>query len=207
MSSVSLSRDGFEAYISCTAISLNVGIIDRGEVSRRLRCLQSLLSADLARPRVNALAQIFAISEEQLEPFREYRWDEHDVRPSGASGTEGEEATGRCSRPGIDRIALVPNQATGLQDWHFIMSDPDPHPSVPHGHLRTNHNRKLDAYLGWMVDDKGAVKGRVSREQIIALWNDDTFRQFAQKILGWFVFTWPEHNFRVPDPHKLPLKR
>lgn len=91
-------------------------------------------------------------------------------------------------------------------DWEFHKGDPDPHPSIPHGHKTHDERRKLDAYLGYTF--VGTTQdGRIPKSEIIKLWNDNKFRRFADEALKHFITTNPIYKFRVSNPHRLPKKR
>jgi hypothetical protein len=104
-------------------------------------------------------------------------------------------------------LLFMPASSTGLQDWEFHKGDPDPQPSVPHGHRYKKDMQKLDPYLGY-VSSKGKEINRVSRESIIKLWNLKTFRDFAREAIEHFMqqnILWT--GWKVADPKKLPRRR
>lgn len=104
-------------------------------------------------------------------------------------------------------LLFMSTSSTGLQDWEFHKGDPDPQPSVPHGHRYKKDAQKLDPYLGYIYS-KGTQIGRVPREPIIKLWNLKTFRDFAGEAIEHFMqqnILWA--GWRVADPKKLPRRR
>lgn len=93
-----------------------------------------------------------------------------------------------------------------LRSWVFIVGDPDPYPSVPHGHWRRMPKPKLDPYLGWIYDGTRQIR-RESRRNIILLWNEQSFRTFAQKSVTHFIAQNPRFTWRVRNPGKMPRAR
>ncbi|MBA1140682.1 hypothetical protein [Mesorhizobium neociceri] len=88
--------------------------------------------------------------------------------------------------------------------------DDDFFPSIPHGHLRKGEWGKLDAYLGWVYEDpsnRSRQSRRIKRNSIVALWNDNTFRDFASDAIDYHLNRFPKFQWRVASPRKLPRKR
>jgi hypothetical protein len=94
----------------------------------------------------------------------------------------------------------------GLNDWIFHQYDADFHPSIPHGHLKGKSQPKLDSYLGWVYKGSKQIK-RLSRDLIIALWNDEEFRIFAHTAIKWYMGEFLSYNWRVSSPLMLPRRR
>lgn len=93
-----------------------------------------------------------------------------------------------------------------LNMWEFHHYDPDYFPSIPHGHYNGNKQPKLDVYLGWTYNGSRQI-GRVSRKDIIALWNDTKFRQFAIISIEWYLNKYKQYKgWRVKNPKRLPKK-
>lgn len=104
-------------------------------------------------------------------------------------------------------IHLIPGGAIAhLKRWHFIKGDPDPMPSVPHGHDEGRPFPKLDPYLGWIHASTTTTSGRLSHDDTRALWNDDRFRDFASAALLHFAQENPHYVWRVPYPMRLPRR-
>ena len=93
--------------------------------------------------------------------------------------------------------------------WKFTIGDPDPFPSIPHGHLESNKKIKLDCYLGYTYDTKNSNKklARESRDFIIKLWNDIKFRDFAINHIDWFIYNNQHYKWRVANKRRLPRIR
>src|SRR5260370_41009745 len=103
-------------------------------------------------------------------------------------------------------LALIAAASTGLHHWRFYQADPDPFPSVPHGHWHSDQRRKLHAYRGWVYQEDRQID-REPRWKIIALWNDEKFRSFASAAIQYYWVTFPWHRWPVPDPRRLPRRR
>lgn len=92
--------------------------------------------------------------------------------------------------------------------WIFTKSDPDPYPSMPHGHLR-NANRpwpKLNPYTGRAFSKKyqEATQYRLSKSKMQQLWRNQKFRTFCRDHIVWYMEEHPYHGFPVKDPLRFP---
>jgi hypothetical protein len=108
-----------------------------------------------------------------------------------------------------DWLEFIPAGPIGhLKAWRFIVGDPDPHPSVPHGHEHGRAFPKLDPYLGWVYAAPNQTSRRLSKDDTRALWNDQRFRDFAAAALLHFsqanTVGFPR---RVANPFRLPRRR
>jgi hypothetical protein len=139
-------------------------------------------------------------------------WGDDKEQPAGGDerrptdGNRSQVVWGEDGYGGPIIIQFIPAVSTGLSDWQFRKGDPDPFPSVPHGHRIADIRRKLDPYRGFTYL-KGWQDGRVSRASTIALWNDTAFRQFAHEAIYHFVAQHPHWNWMGRDPFKLPRRR
>lgn len=85
--------------------------------------------------------------------------------------------------------------------WVFTKADPDHYPSVPHGHL--NHQNqpwpKLNPYTGRGFDQKDIEnsKYRLQRKEMIALWNNKKFQDFALEQIAHYQAANPYFDFPV----------
>jgi hypothetical protein len=82
----------------------------------------------------------------------------------------------------VERLFNTP--ALGLKhEWVFNASDTDPYPSMPHGHLYKNKQRrdkpKLDPYRNRIVPADKRVGDRESKRGLIRLWNLPEFQEVA----------------------------
>jgi len=107
-------------------------------------------------------------------------------------------------------LALMSTQNGALGDvWNFTLGDPDPFPSIPHGHLKSNIKQKLDSYLGYTFDTANGNKllKRESRKYIANLWNNEKFREFSLKQINWFINKNPRYIWRTNNPVRIPTRR
>ncbi len=133
----------------------------------------------------------------------------HDSKEEGA--TEHKNVTHRDSINSNEfgnpeSLLFMPTGSTGLQGWEFHKGDPDPQPSVPHGHRYRNGLQKLDPYLGYIYL-KGAQIERIPRNLVIKLWNLKKFRDFALDAIEHYSQQNPHWRWRVSHPKRLPKLR
>lgn len=192
-----LSEAAQEDYFSLVRMTWKSELISSSELHKRLRVLDDMRGREASWTYNPVWARqsdceyekhLEGIFEAPCLPSTNHQdWD--DVEPSGG---------------GTPVLHLVIRLAKG--EWIFYKGDPDPYPSVPHGHGTLDERRKLDAYLGYIYIG-GIVDGRLTKTETINLWNDDKFRRFAQDALEHFLAQNPKHSFRVRNPRKLPRKR
>lgn len=103
-------------------------------------------------------------------------------------------------------VYLIVGGHTGLANWKFHLYDADWFPAVPHGHEKNGGPAKLDPYLGWVYRRSAQIR-REDRWKIIALWNDDKFREAALRSIDYYIEHHRDFTWRIPDPRKLPRKR
>lgn len=105
-------------------------------------------------------------------------------------------------------IHLVP---LGLSDrWVFTIGDPDPFPSIPHGHLNSKNQAwpKLNPYTGWVYSTKSQTTKRLTKRDMRILWSNEKFRQLCYDHVSWFICTNPDfelgiiHKLRFPKWNK-----
>ena len=124
-------------------------------------------------------------------------------------GSAGAVGSGHCGRVGRSDDDLPPVEfLVGGRKWVFTLGDPDPFPSIPHGHVtrKTNPWPKLDpfrgrCFLGPDQEDRGR---RLSKDELRKLWNDGAFRDEALKQVDWWLENRPRWLWRVRDPRRLP---
>lgn len=104
-------------------------------------------------------------------------------------------------------LQLIPAASIGLSDWVFHQADADYFPSIPHGHWKGRAQPKLDPYTGWIYKDSNKTR-REQRRKIVALWNDQKFRQFASDAIDYYLGAYPYYGgWRVRNPRRLPRRR
>lgn len=98
-----------------------------------------------------------------------------------------------------------------FSNWVFTKGDPDPYPSVPHGHWRAANNNwpKVNPYTGraFKVKHQEDTHSRLSKFDLRSLWNDDKFRDFCRSHIIWYLEQFPYHEFPIPRHRVLRLPR
>lgn len=96
---------------------------------------------------------------------------------------------------------------TGLSNWEFHQYDDDFFPSVPHGHWNGKHQPKLDPYQGWVYMGSKQQR-REPKKNIIYLWNDRQYREFARAAIDYYLTHHRNYDgWRVVNPMRLPRRR
>lgn len=148
----------------------------------------------------------------QLEEWsRDVEWGESVERHQETQNGPDESILSPISGGEADEeelfLCFFAGKNTGLSGWEFHQYDDDFFPSIPHGHWLGRHQPKLDPYLGWVYRGSRQVR-RESRKNIVALWNDDKFREFARRAIDYYLAHHPYYNgWRVLNPRHLPRMR
>jgi hypothetical protein len=105
-------------------------------------------------------------------------------------------------------VAFIAN-VHGMNGWFFRPGDPDPWPSVPHGHWENKPSPKLNPYTSRAYDNNHneVLKKRLSRKTMVALWNDSKFREGTLKSIDYYVLEFPTHQFNIRHYRRLPRRR
>lgn len=186
-------------YFELTFGSRQVGFIGETVFLERM----SLLSA-IGFPKypVTEHAEIIARRAEWL--IQDHEWTS---RSSTGEATDSLSSSGESGvQIDDDGYLYFKTNAGGLKDWYFRPGDADFFPSIPHGHWQNLGQPKLDAYLGWTYVGSKQT-GRISRDAIVALWNDETFRKIALQAIDFYCDFAPRYKWRVPNPRALPRRR
>lgn len=196
---VSMTPVAVRSFGILSGLSLLLGVIDSDMFEARIAYLSELLGDPGSGP-VGAGVSGTETDSAMDSPYDDSADEMHsEIIKRFASGT-GE-------RP-PEWILFVPSGPIAhLSHWKFIKGDPDPHPSVPHGHDQASPFPKLDPYLGWIHASTKRISGRLARDDTRALWNDDRFRHFASAALVHFAQEHPNYVWRVSDPLRLPRRR
>lgn len=122
------------------------------------------------------------------------------------------------SYPDDKQVGVVNSQASENKDWLeflclgtwvFTKSDPDPYPSVPHGHYKNKDRRwpKLNPYTGRVYSSKHSEDSskRLTKNQMRIIWRDESFRSFCREIVIWYQEQFPYLNFPVRSPLRMPI--
>lgn len=194
-----LSTEAAQDFLFLTGMSLKFDLIQRTIYLERMSVLSQIGHPDDA---ATAFAQ---------EVVRQNDWHIDDEWGHGPSELVEEDEKGDLVERSIGHddhgdIHFM-TDAGGLKNWFFRPGDPDYFPSVPHGHWENRDKRKLDAYLGWIYQGSKQTD-RLKRKSIIALWNDENFRNVATVAIEYYLTNHPHYNgWRVANPRRLPRRR
>ena len=139
MNDLTLKGDAEISFIFFSELQLNYGIIGINEFHERIETLEELLSKN---------DEGFNQQEEINEKNNIHSYSDH---LNGFIKDEDENI-----------IHFIPE---GLSSkWIFTKGDPDPYPSVPHGHKNSQNQSwpKLNPYTGWIFKNKSQTIGRLS---------------------------------------------
>jgi hypothetical protein len=194
-----IEADAARLFLFNSEAEFLFGFIGRTQFMSRLSCLREVSEPNTV---FWAQAQRILAAEE---------WDESEEWEVEAQSPSNETIRSESALEGNVRSAneeqhkkFLASNATGLADWEFHQYDPDFFPSIPHGHYRGKSQPKLDPYQGWVYRGSKQVR-RESRKNIIALWNDQKFREFASIAIDYYLVHFPKYKgWPVPFPRRLP---
>ena len=196
-----LTNEAAFDYLELSQASYYFGLIPETHWFDRLAALRLMCAPD---DPTRSFADHFLRMKEQEAS---HEWPEEDrERESGSGRAEPQESRIEPQDDFPWLVQFIPAGATGLTQWVFNQYDHDYHPSVPHGHYQGHPWPKLDAYLGWTYNKTRQGK-REPRKKIVALWNDNKFRDFARDAISWYMGAYPQFRWRVSHPLQLPKKR
>lgn len=198
-----LTTAGAQLYLTTSQVALVCGVLSWDEYLLRLRFVR-----DCAEPgTLEARSANDILRQREFEGEDEWPAGEPEQPPPDERPSESQVSISNGHAPFDPPIlAFIPAASTGLHQWQFHQSDPDFFPSIPHGHWRSDHRRKLHAYRGWIYQEDKQL-GRELRWKIIALWNDDKFRSFAFAAIQYYLVTFPRFEWPVLHPLRLPRRR
>ncbi len=203
-----LSAKAARLYLNISKWSFFLEQIGWTQLVDRLEALSVLCSpsdpALLHAERVLRLSGVEQPSDNNWSLGNEEEADSDVSRESSFFESDGKES---ASDEELRYLYLIVGSHTGLSNWKFHLYDADWFPAVPHGHERNGGPQKLDPYLGWVYKKSEQIR-REDRRKIIALWNDDKFREAALRSINYYIEHHPySTGWRVSDPRKLPRKR
>jgi hypothetical protein len=92
--------------------------------------------------------------------------------------------------------------------WVFTKADPDPYPSVPHGHFQSQSKQwpKLNPYTGRVYVSKHQEDKtrRLTKKQMKKIWTDEKFKSFCREMIVWYLEQYSYHVFPVKSPLRMP---
>jgi len=203
-----LSAKAARLYLNISKWSFFLEQIGWTQLVDRLEALSVLCSpsdpALLHAERVLRLSGVEQPSDNNWSLGNEEEADSDVSRESSFFESDGKESV---SDEELRYLYLLVGSHTGLSNWKFHLYDADWFPAVPHGHERNGGPLKLDPYLGWVYRKSAPPIRREDRWKIIALWNDDKFREAALRSIHYYIEHHPYFTWRISDPRKLPRKR
>lgn len=203
-----LTRYASRAFLGTSKTAHLMGLISWSQLMDRLVALR-----DMCRP--NDPSGQFAERILRLEEWSsESNWPYEGDSPSNMNQGPSDASSFGSSidyLPDEDDedayLCFFPGTTTGLSAWEFHQYDDDFFPSVPHGHWNGRNQPKLDPYQGWVYHGS-EQKRREPKKNIVALWNDRQFREFAEVALDYYRTHHPNYNgWRVSNPRRLPRRR
>lgn len=182
-----------DVFALSAEIEYIIGLIGRTELEERMDVLLWLMSddsIDIADPRIES---------------------ESPKAKCESKGSVGESGSDHMSQVNVVNEGVndsVPEPfieflPLGIGNkWFFTIGDRDNYPSVSHGHLNSKNQPwpKLNPYLGRAFQAKHSenLALRLSRSEMIYLWNDKDFQTHALKQIAWYRAEFPYHLFPVP---------
>ena len=190
-----ISLEGARTFQFCTSVAFGGRHMTWTEVHERWFVLAVL--GDPGLPDSLVPASLYDDEEEHRECEREPAV----VRPARLVPTAPSDGLGSGEDGAV--IYFIPG---GLNErWVFTTGDPDPIPSVPHGHYQNQDNSepKLNPYTGkaWNSDGSEVRKHRLNRQEMVYLWNDEAFREECRKNLEHFVSNTPRWGDYLPEDY------
>lgn len=180
-----------QTMITLSELSFNLGLIDISEYEERIEVAYWLSAED------SSLSDPREMNDEEsaLEKTPDY---DYPVSESVSIIDAGK------TRDSDWQLELIV-----LKKWYFTRSDPDPYPSVPHGHLNsaTRPWPKLNPYTGraFKAKHQEETSLRLSKREMRDIWRAETFRNYCRSHIVWYMETHPYFTFRVRHPMRLPL--
>lgn len=142
---------------------------------------------------------------------------ESSIEVISAGEGEGDERSGGRSPPeGGEQVQVPPPRPPPFvrfiprgvlsQAWDFHPHDVDFWPSIPHGHLNGRPLPKLNPYVGRAFEghDREVIKLRLTKKEMVGLWNFDKFREICLQAIDFYSTTYPDYQFPVSNPRNLP---
>tara|TARA_R110001583_G_C5648135_1_gene408451 strand:+ start:2473 stop:3006 length:534 start_codon:yes stop_codon:yes gene_type:complete len=132
--------------------------------------------------------------------------------PLKDSPEENRSDEGQSSTTGGQRTDVSPRlELLMMNQWMFTLGDADCYPSVPHGHYKSKTREwpKLNPYTGRVFSDvhKEDVSKRLSKKEMIKLWNDSTFIEHCRAQVLWYSDFASSYGFPNARRGKLAFPR
>ncbi|HCK0618602.1 hypothetical protein CGI93_23430 [Vibrio parahaemolyticus] len=199
-----IEREASYLYFKLTEHQLLEGILSRSHCLDRLSALKDMCKQD--DPIYKIVSGILEIEDwDGCDKWCDETNEDHEAAYQREISPLKESDTRKGIAGKNERDMHFVSNQKGLKDWVFHQYDVDFHPSIPHGHFLGRNHPKLDAYLGWVYKGSKQIN-RLARSLIIDLWNDPEFRIFSERSIRWYLNEFPNYNWRVNDPLRLPRR-
>jgi len=182
--------------ITLAEIHYEFGLIGHDELRERIRVALWLADEIVGRtadPRTGSEEEASARADHELQ-----QGDEHVAATSRSSSSS--KYSKDDDKNWIEFICLG--------TWVFTKADPDPYPSVPHGHYRNQNTKwpKLNPYTGRVFSSKHQedANKRLSKKQMKEIWSDESFKSFCREMIIWYRETYPYYEFPVSRVLRMP---
>jgi hypothetical protein len=137
--------------------------------------------------------------------FEEINQEDHSL-DENANREEVQSQTGKASDYSPPCIELLM-----MNQWMFTIGDVDCYPSVPHGHFKSKTREwpKLNPYIGRVFSDvhKEDTNKRLSKKDMIKLWNDPKFIEHCREQVNWYSGFSPRYGFPRAKRGKLAFPK
>jgi hypothetical protein len=203
-----LTRDAARLFLNSSRNAYLLDLISWSQLMDRLVALRGMCStSNTSGMKAGRILQI-----EEWE-----NGDEWEYEGDALSNRHSDEENPTAFGSGLDFfpdedddttfLCFFAGSETGLSNWEFHPYDNDFFPSIPHGHWNGKKQPKLDPYQGWVYQGSKQQR-REPKKNIITLWNDREFREFAQAAIDYYLEHHPHYNgWRVTNPRHLPRRR
>lgn len=184
-----ISDAGAEAYWFCSLVGFKFHYLTISELEER-EIILAILAAEEVDDSVIPASYLDRVSGEEIQSH-----EADGLEPKVIFEKDGEYQGLSEAQSPISSIPLIEfktSQLLGINEtWIFTESDPDPIPSIPHGHYKDKDKPepKLNPYTGKAININGSEdkKRRLTKKEMVILWDSSVFQEFCIKKLRHFV--------------------
>lgn len=201
-----ISNAGAKTYWFCSWLGFYSHYLTVSEFEER-----AIILAILATEEINELAIPSSFldrnntdSEEKIQSNKVARLEPNVVSEKDGKSQSLSEAQLPISSTPL--IKLMTSSLSGIDvSWVFTIADPDPIPSIPHGHYKDKDNPepKLNPYTGKAFVSSGneVKKLRLTKKEMVILWDSPAFQDFCTQKLKDFVSKEQRWRSYLPDEY------
>lgn len=208
-----ITDSGKELYLHCCKLSLDYNLISFFEFFQRMESLNSMTAdnelnqwCEYYRKWMNNSS--LRDNGDSFDSHYDEEWDKRVETNVEEESYHTVERSGNTSDNGSISLLTTDKGVLGGK-WNFHQADRDFFPSIPHGHLSTDDKIKLDSYRGYTYDTRANNKllNREKKLYIARLWSDLKFQVFALKQIEFFMYEYPDFEWRVPRSRIMRLPK